>query len=89
MSKIKISLLVILAILLGMVGWFAASFAEPFAAAQSVESPVEGLYTLTYRGDYGFDDFLQRSGASSADEMEVSYYQNATFEEPYEVSVRR
>ena len=89
MSKIKISLLVILAILLGVVGWFAVSFAEPFAAAQSVESPVEGLYTLTYCGDYGFDDFLQQGGASSANEMKVSYYQNATFEEPYEVSVCR
>ena len=37
------------------VGWL---FAEPFKAAQSVTSPSEGLYTFTYEGDYGFDEFL-------------------------------
>ena len=69
MKLLKIVLFSFLGVLLLAVGWGAAMFAEPFAAAQSVESPCEGLYALTYRGDYGFDDFLQRGGASSADEM--------------------
>lgn len=69
MSKIKLFLSLFVAAVLLVVGWFAMSFAEPFAAAQSVESPAEGLYTFTCRGNYGFDEFLAEGGASSADEM--------------------
>lgn len=50
-------------------GWFASLFADQFAAVQSIESPQERLYTFTYQGDYGFDDFLAQGGASSAEEM--------------------
>ncbi len=69
MSKIKFFIFFVVSITLAVVGWFANSFAEPFAAAQSVESPAKGLYTFAYRGDYGFDDFLAEGGAPSADKM--------------------
>ncbi len=51
------------------IGYFVAVFADSFAAVRSVESPAEGMYTFIYRGDYGFDEFLERGGASSAEEM--------------------
>lgn len=51
------------------IGYFVVVFADSFAAVRSVESPTEGMYAFTYRGDYGFDEFLERGGASSAEEM--------------------
>lgn len=57
------------AIVVAAVVWVGCNFYEQFAAASSVEELAEGVYTFTYRGDYGFDDFLAEGGASSADEM--------------------
>ncbi|MGN1235631.1 MAG: linear amide C-N hydrolase, partial [Christensenellaceae bacterium] len=47
-------------------------FGELLIAAETVEKREEGLYTLEYRGDYGFDEFLARGGASS--DAEVADY---------------
>jgi len=69
MKIAKMILFVSAALALVVVGYFAAAFADSFAAAQSVESPAEGLYTFTYSGDYGFSEFIERGGASSAEEM--------------------
>lgn len=40
-------------------------FGEKVKAAQSVKRLEEGLYYLEYSGDYGFDAFLEKGGASS------------------------
>ena len=63
LKLLKIAILSFLGVLILAACWIAVTFAESFAAAQSVESPRDGLYTFTYRGDNGFDDFLQRGGA--------------------------
>ncbi len=44
-------------------------FAEKLQAAGSIQKLDEGLYSMEYRGDYGFDEFLEQGGASSADEL--------------------
>ena len=69
MKIAKMILFVSAALALVVVGYFAVAFADSFAAAQSVEAPAEGLYTFTYSGDYGFGEFIERGGASSAEEM--------------------
>lgn len=40
-------------------------FGQKVKAAQSVEKLEEGLYYMEYEGDYGFDTFLEKGGASS------------------------
>lgn len=62
-------LLVLLAILAGAAIWLALLFREQYAAAQSVQQVVPDMYSLTYEGDYGFDDFLAQGGASSTAEV--------------------
>ncbi|MDO4332941.1 MAG: C45 family peptidase [Eubacteriales bacterium] len=44
-------------------------FGEKVTAAKSVVSLDEGLYYMEYKGDYGFDEFLNRGGAVSDAEM--------------------
>ena len=65
--------LIILAIALIAVAVFLAGawsmFGEKVKAAQSVSKLEEGLYYLEYRGDYGFDGFLEKGGASSETAM--------------------
>lgn len=40
-------------------------FREQIAAAGSIQKLGDGLYTMEYNGDYGFDDFLEQGGADS------------------------
>lgn len=40
-------------------------FGEKVTAAQSVKKLEDGLYYVEYKGDYGFDTFLENGGASS------------------------
>ena len=49
-----------------------AKFGSKVLAAASVKKLDQGLYTLTYKGDYGFDEFLKRGGA--ADESQMAAY---------------
>ena len=66
LKRICLLMVAIIVVATIAVGWL---FAEPFKAAQSVASPSKGLYTFTYKGDYGFDAFLDGGGASTASEM--------------------
>lgn len=65
--------LIVLAILLLMImaavtaAW--AMFGEKITAAKSVKKLDDGLYYMEYRGNYGFDAFLEKGGASSEREM--------------------
>ena len=42
-----------------------AMFGTFIIAAQSIEKLEDGLYSMEYTGDYGFDEFLQQGGATS------------------------
>ena len=56
-------ILVVLLILLAAGGWW--MFGTFITAANSIEKLEDGLYSMEYDGDYGFDDFLDRGGAAS------------------------
>lgn len=61
------------AVLLGAVGVVAAGawslFGEIVTAANTVRKVQDGLYAMEFKGDYGFDEFLERGGASSDEEV--------------------
>lgn len=52
-----------LLILLVAGGWWL--FSTFITAANSIEKLEDGLYSMEYNGDYGFDDFLTRGGAAN------------------------
>ena len=56
-----------LLVLLVAGGWWL--FGTLITAANSIEKLEEGLYSMEYRGDYGFDDFLAQGGAASDGEV--------------------
>ena len=47
-------------------------FGTFIAAARSIRKLEDGLYVMEYRGDYGFDAFLEQGGA--ADDSAVADY---------------
>ncbi|MBO5245713.1 MAG: hypothetical protein J6B28_00445, partial [Eubacterium sp.] len=44
-------------------------FGEKVTAAMTVEKLEDGLYTMCYEGDYGFDAYMEQGGAGSSEEM--------------------
>lgn len=64
---IVLSVIVVLAGILAIVGW--SMFGEKITAARSVKKLEDGLYYMEYSGDYGFDEFLKKGGASTDEEM--------------------
>lgn len=52
-----------LLIVLAVGGWW--MFGTFITAANSIEKLEDGLYSMEYNGDYGFDDFLAQGGAAS------------------------
>ena len=69
-KKIVIITVAVLAALIVVAGvTMYCLFHKQYAAAQSVEQVGEKMYTMTYRGDYGLDDFLEQGGASSSNEI--------------------
>lgn len=61
----RIILIVLIIFLAG--AWF--MFGEKITAAKNIKKLAENLYLLEYIGDYGFDEYLARGGASSEAEM--------------------
>lgn len=61
-------LAVVLLIGIGIAGHKFMSDAR-IAAARSITQIDKGLYTMTYRGDYGFDEYLAQGGAATDAEM--------------------
>ena len=51
--------------------YFMYLFAPQFKAVQSIQSIAPDVYTMTYRGDYGFDAFLENGGATTDSAMAV------------------
>lgn len=69
---VKILLIVVSAILVtalaaGGLGWYI--FADKLNAAGSVKKIADNLYFMEYKGDYGFEKFLEEGGADSEDKM--------------------
>lgn len=66
LGVVFVSLLFLL-LLIAVVVWLL--FGEIFTAAASVRKEGEGLYSMEFKGDYGFDEFLKQGGAESDEEM--------------------
>lgn len=64
-----IVLLVLAAALLTVLLTAWAMFGTQLQAAMTIQKLDDGLWSMEYRGDYGFDDFLAQGGASSDAEM--------------------
>lgn len=70
-KKILIFVAIVAVVLLvgvGVIGYGLMNDAR-IAAARSVTRLDDGLYTMTYKGDYGFDEYLAQGGAATDAEM--------------------
>ena len=77
MKNRKKILLIILLILVLLLLCAVILFWKPLRSVFSVEKLEDGLYQMSYRGDYGLDDFLSQGGASSDMEAADFVVQNA------------
>lgn len=71
-KPVKIVLIVVSAILVSVIATAAVGygvFADKLNAANSVEKIADNLYYMEYKGDYGFQGFLNDGGAKSEQEM--------------------
>ncbi|MGN0235453.1 MAG: linear amide C-N hydrolase [Paludibacteraceae bacterium] len=72
-QKVLVSVATVVLCLLLIAGGIAVYvgrlFMPQMEAAQSITTLSDQVYTLTFRGDYGFDAFLAGGGASSDEEM--------------------
>jgi len=66
---IKITLITITAVLGIVLAGAWSMFATQITAANTIQKLDEGLWSLEYGGDYGFDGFLAQGGAASDEEM--------------------
>jgi len=69
---IKIIFAILLALLLVVIIGCYLMFSEIIKAAGTVREIEPGLYVMEYKGDYGFEDFLNKGGAKS--DAEVASY---------------
>ena len=60
-------ILAALLIILAVGGWWL--FGSFIKAASSIEKLEDGLYSMEFHGDYGFEDFLAQGGAASDSEL--------------------
>ena len=72
-QKVLVSVATVILCLLLIAGGIAVYLGRLFMpqvqAAQSITTLSDRVYTMTYRGDYGFDAFLEEGGATSDEEM--------------------
>lgn len=66
---LKITLLIIGALLIAALVWAWSTFGSQLVASQSITKLEDGLYCMEYVGDYGFDKYLQQGGAPSDAKM--------------------
>jgi len=66
---LKITLIAVAAVFVIVLAGAWSMFGVQLTAAGSVEKLDEGLWAMEYRGDYGFDGFLEQGGAASDAEM--------------------
>ena len=70
--KAIIALLVIAAVLIAALAGAWAMFGTQLTAAMTIEKLDDHLWSMEYKGDYGFDGFLEQGGAKSDGEMVVT-----------------
>lgn len=72
--KVVLSLGIFLGVVLlcvfGVAGYAYYLFADQVRAVQSVREITPELYEMTYRGDYGLDDFIAQGGVKSDRELQ-------------------
>ena len=68
-GKAIIALLVIAAVLIAALAWAWDMFGTQLTAAMTIEKLDDNLWAMEYKGDYGFDGFLEQGGAKSDAEM--------------------
>ena len=68
-KKVIITILVIVGLIVVAGASMYCMFRHQYAAAQSVKQVGDKMYTMTYEGDYGLDEFLEQGGASSSNEI--------------------
>lgn len=61
---IKIALIVAAALLVTVAVGAWSMFGTQLTAANSIEKLDDGLWSMEYKGDYGFDEFLAQGGAA-------------------------
>ena len=66
---IKITLIVVVALLVVVLLGAWSMFGTQLTAANTIEKLDEKLWAMEYKGDYGFDEFLAQGGAASDAEM--------------------
>lgn len=66
---VKILIAAMAVLLLVAVCSICVMFHKQYSAAQSVEMVADEMYTMTYRGDYGLDEFLEQGGAKNTAEL--------------------
>ena len=73
MKKLKKTIIIIVSILLiliisaGIMGYI--TFGDLINSASSIKKLEDGLYYMEYKGDYGFEEFLNQGGAESENEL--------------------
>ena len=67
--KAIIALLVIAAVLIAALAGAWTMFGTQLTAAMTIEKLDDHLWSMEYKGDYGFDGFLEQGGAKSDAEM--------------------
>ena len=65
-----ILIVILLVVVIFLVGAWSI-FGDKIKAAGTVKAIDDNLYYMEYKGDYGFDAYLEQGGASSASEMAV------------------
>lgn len=63
--KAIIALLVIAAVLIAALAGAWDMFGTQLTAAMTIEKLDDNLWSMEYKGDYGFDKFLEQGGAKS------------------------
>lgn len=66
---LKITLLGILSLIIVAIACVWATFGSLIKGAMSVQKLDDGMYYMEYRGDDGFDDFLEKGGAKNSQEV--------------------
>ena len=69
MKAIRIIICLLVALIVVAGGCMYCMFHKQYAATQSVEQVGDKMYTMTYEGDYGLEEFLKQGGATSPNEI--------------------
>ncbi len=62
---LKITLIAVAAVLVLVLAGAWSMFGTQLTAANTIQKLDEGLWSMEYKGDYGFDEFLAQGGAAS------------------------